>query len=104
VVGSGAQRLVGHVRTKLAVGGTISPILLPLSQNKCNSRIQNLSHKRCNFDIPTIKEESSKASHSKRQANIYMFLTKTRGNLVILHLPLVCVSNFRIAFILGQNE
>jgi hypothetical protein len=25
-------------------------ILLPPSQNKCNSRIQNLSHKECNFD------------------------------------------------------
>jgi hypothetical protein len=59
---------------------TCNEYILPPSQNKCNSRIQNLSYKECNFSY------------------------KTRGILVILHFALVSALGPRIAFILGQRK
>jgi len=33
-------------------------IVLSPSQNNCNYRVQNLSHKSCNFDLPTTKHKT----------------------------------------------
>jgi hypothetical protein len=39
-----------HGAEQTQVTAVIHKLLLPPSQNKCNSRIQNLSHKECNFE------------------------------------------------------
>jgi hypothetical protein len=57
--------------------------------------IQILSHKR---------QVSLEVSHTKDNQISRSFSQKTRGNMVILHISLVCVLSRRIAFILGRRE
>jgi hypothetical protein len=47
---------------------------------------------------------SLEVSHTKDNQISRSFSQKTRGNMVILHISLVCVLSRRIAFILGRRE
>ena len=53
-------------------------------QNKCNSMVQNLSHKKCNFDQIIIKDKSlRKLLVQKTRQCLDFSYTKTKDNLVI---------------------
>jgi len=63
--------------------------------------------KNINFDPPTTKDKAVSGRFSQKTTNTsFTYHKKTKGILVILHLPLVCVFGPKIAFILdgGSTE
>jgi hypothetical protein len=50
------------------------------------------------------RQVSLEVSYTKDNQISRSFSQKTRGNMVILHLPLIYVLSSRIAFILGQKS
>jgi hypothetical protein len=51
-----SSSIICKTRLQRGLQKLLETVLLASSQNKCNSKIRNLSHKECNFDKPTTKD------------------------------------------------